>query len=93
MSETQSLDRSFRGWYGRTIGKRWIITQAAAWEIFGGAVLIPAAYGLWRFFVWADDWQKTNGKEAAARFDATHTWVEPTVTKRGRLRRGYWQRK
>jgi|688.fasta_scaffold1608061_2 hypothetical protein len=92
MSETQPLDRSFRGWYGRTIGKWWIITQAAAW-VFYGWLVIPIAYGVWRYMMWADDWYKTHGKEAAARFDANHTWVEPTVTKRGRIRRGYWRRK
>ena len=92
MSETQPLDRSFRGWYGCTVGKWWLITQVIAW-VFYGWLFIPLAYGVWRYLTWAKEWQATHGKEFAARFHSTHAWVEPTVTKRGRLRRGYWRRK
>ena len=91
MTGTQPLNHSFRGWYGRTIGKWRLVSQVAAWTFFGPA--IPIAYGAWRYMMWAGDWYKTHGKEAAARLDATATWVEPTVTKRGRFRRGYWRRK
>jgi hypothetical protein len=91
MPETQTLDLSFRGWYRRTLGRWWIVAQIAAWAVYAPA--LPLAYGVWRYMMWADEWRRTHGKEATARFDATHTWVKPTVTKRGRFRRGYWRRK
>jgi hypothetical protein len=91
MSETRPEDRSFSYWYGRTIGRWWIVSQIAAWLFIGG--LIPVAYGLWRYTIWASEWSQTHGLDAAARFDATHTWVDATMTKRGRFRRGHWRRK
>lgn len=90
-TDSMQTDLSFRGWYARTVGKWWIISQVAAWLFFGAA--IPIAYGGWRWFVWADEWAKTHGHQAAARFDATHTWVKPSFTKRGRFRKGHWRRK
>jgi hypothetical protein len=92
MPDTPPRDLSFRGWYSRTIGKWWFVSRVAAWVIYGW-VIIPLAYGGWRYAVWFDEWSKTHGKEAAAQFHATHAWVEQTVTKRGRVRRGYWRRK
>ena len=82
-------------------------TGSAAWGSFGEGFfyagllaaglfiggLIPVAYGLWRYTIWASEWSQTHGREAAARFDATHTWVDATMTKRGRFRRGHWRRK
>jgi hypothetical protein len=91
MSETQSDARSFRFWYGGTMGKWRLVSQVAAWLLLW--LLIPVAYAVWRFGVWAGEWSKTHGQAAAARSDATHTWVGPTVTKRGRFRRGYWRQK
>lgn len=54
MSETRPEDRSFSYWYGRTIGRWWIVSQIAAWLFIGG--LIPVAYGLWRYTIWASEW-------------------------------------
>ena len=86
-----SLDgnRSFRNWFRHTIGRWWMVSQIALWFVF--FPLPPTAWLVWRFQKWGQDWRIVHGN--SVRYEDTRVWVEPTITKRGRFRRGYWRRK
>ena len=84
-------DRSFLNWYRHTVGRWWIVSQIAFWFVF--FPFPPMPWLLWRFFKWWQDWHIVHGSSFVHRHEDTRVWVEPTITKRGRFRRGYWRRK